>query len=155
MRKVICVIGVMGLTVACAAPAQAASHKATSHNIHSIVRLADVGSTGSPPVSGSAQYAGALKGALGSGAIVGTNFFGPVGVFTGTIRVYMNKGTLKGTLEGTGGPAPGGGLDFSGTGRITKGTGKYKGAHGKFTFTGGQPANSTISTQAIEGSVKY
>jgi hypothetical protein len=150
MRKIICVIAVMGLTVAWAAPAQAASH-----NIDSTVKLSAIEETGSPPVSGSAHYAGTIKGTLGSGAVVGTNVFGPVGVFTGTLRVYLNKGTITGTLEGTGGPAQGGGLDFSGTGEVTKGSGKYKGAHGKFTFTGGQPADSTVATQQIEGSVKY
>ena len=150
MRKVICVITIMGLTVAWTAPAQAASH-----NIDSTVKLSAVEENGSPPVSGSAHYAGTFKGALGSGAIVGTNVFGPGGVFTGTLRVYLNKGTVTGTLDGTGGPAPGGGIEFSGNGEITKGTGKYKGAHGKFTFTGGQPADSPVATQAIEGSVRY
>ena len=77
MRKVICVMAVLGLTVACAAPAQAATH-----DIDSTIKLALVEATGSPPVSGSAEYAGTFKGELGSGAIVGTNPFpGPVSAF--------------------------------------------------------------------------
>ena len=67
--------------------------------------IADIGSTGSPPVSGSADFAGSIKGSLGSGAILGHNDFGPtVGESQGTIRAFYNKGTVKGTLVGTGGP---------------------------------------------------
>ncbi len=150
MRKVICVIAVVGLTVAWAAPAQAARH-----DINSTITLAGIATTGSPPISGSAEYAGTFKGDLGSGAIVGTNLFGPVPTFHGTFRVYLKKGTLKGNLEGSGAPTAGGGLDLSGGGEITKGSGKYKGAHGKFTFAGSQPNEPPVATLAITGSVKY
>ncbi len=151
MRKVICVIAVMGLTVAWAAPAQAASH-----SIDSTIKLSVVEQTGSPGVSGTAQYAGTFKGALGSGATVGNIVYpGPVGAFTATFKIYLNKGTLTGTLDGTGSPAPGGGLNYTGSGEITKGNGKYKGAHGKFTFTGSQPSDSPVATQLVKGSVKY
>ena len=64
---------------------------------------------------------------------------------------------MKTTLVGTGGPntGPGGGLAFSGTGEFTKGTGKFKGAKGKFTFEGTQPANSTVMTFTVTGTIKY
>jgi hypothetical protein len=120
--------------------------------------IADIGTTGSPPVSGSADYAGSVKGSQGSGAILGHNDFGPaVGEFHGTNKVFYNKGTLKTTLDGTGGPntGPEGGLIFSGTGEFTKGTGKYKGAKGTFSFEGTQPANSTVTTFTVTGSLKY
>src|SRR5213596_2594873 len=150
MRKVICVIAVMGLTVAWAAPAQAATH-----DIDSTIKLSVIKSTGSPPVSGSVEYAGTFKGRPGSDAIVGRNLFGPVPTFHGTFRVYLKKGTMKGNLEGSGAPTPGGGLDISGGGEITKGSGKYKGAHGKFTFSGSQPADPPVATLAITGSIEY
>ena len=149
MRKVICVIAVMGLTVAWAAPAQAASH-----NLNSTIKIAAVKSTGSPPYSGSSEYAGTFKGGLGSGAIVGHLSFNPP-AFHGGFRVYLKQGTLKGNMEGTGAPNSGGGIDVSGGGEITKGSGKYKGAHGKFTFSGGRPADPPIDTISITGSVKY
>ena len=149
MRKVICVVAVLGLAVACAAPAQAATH-----NIDSTIRLAHVEETGSPPVSGSAEYAGTFKGALGSGAITGQLSYA-VPEFQGTFRVYLNKGTLKGTMEGSAAPAPGGGIAVSGSGEITKGSGKYKGAAGEFTFSGTQAADPPVATLAITGSVKY
>ena len=69
MRKVICVAAVLGLAVVSAAPAQA-----TTRDINSTIKLAHVVNTGSPPISGSAEYAGTFKGALGSGAVVGRAF---------------------------------------------------------------------------------
>ena len=149
MRKVICVIAVLAFTVASAAPAQAASH-----DINSTIKLAHVVDTGSPPISGSAEYAGTFKGALGSGAVVGGLTYA-VPNFQGTFRVYLNKGSFKGTIEGSGTPNPDGSIDVTGTGEITKGNGKYKGAHGEFTMSGNQAADPSVSTLAITGSVKY
>jgi hypothetical protein len=149
MKKVVCLVPVLALMVASVAPAQAATR-----NIDSTIKIAHVEETGSPPISGAAEYAGTFKGALGSGAIVGGLSY-TVPNFQGTLRVYLNKGTLKGTMEGSGAPAPGGGVDVSGTGAITKGTGKYKGAHGEFTFSGNQAADPSVATLAITGSVKY
>ena len=114
MKKLLCVLVVLGVTAIAATPAQAAKHK-----IDSTIVLNEIGSTGSPPVSGSTDYAGSITGSQGSGAILGHNDFGPtVGEFHGTNKVFYNKGTLKSTLEGTGGPntGPEGGVVFSGTG---------------------------------------
>jgi hypothetical protein len=148
MRKFICIAAVLGLAAVSAAPAQAATR-----DINSTIKLAHVVDTGSPPISGSGEYAGTFKGALGSGAIVGgLSYAAPE--FHGTFRVYLNKGTLKGTMEGTGAPAADGSIDVSGTGEITKGTGKYKGAHGEFTMSGNRATNG-VSTLAITGRVKY
>ena len=153
MKKFLCVLVVLGVTAIVAAPAQAAKH-----SVNETVVVAAIGTTGSPPASGSADYAGSIKGLQGSGAILGHNDFGPtVGEFQGTNKVFYNKGTVKTTLVGTGGPntGPGGGLAFSGTGEFTKGTGKFKGAKGKFTFEGTQPANSTVMTFTVTGTIKY
>lgn len=153
MKKFLCVLVVLGVTAIVATPAQAAKHSVSATIVN-----AEIGTTGSPPASGSADYAGSVSGSQGSGALLGHNDFGPtVGQFQGTFKVFYNKGTLKGTLEGTGGPNtdPGGGIIFSGTGEFTKGTGKFKGAKGKFTFEGTQPANSTVSTFTVTGTVKY
>ena len=56
---------------------------------------------------------------------------------------------------GSGSVAPGGSISVTGSGQITKGTGKYKGAKGKFTFEGTTPANSTVTTFTVTGSIKY
>jgi hypothetical protein len=57
-------------------------------------------------------------------------------------------------MEGSGAPAPDGSIDVTGTGRITKGTGKFKGAHGTFTMSGNRATNG-VSTLAIDGSLNY
>jgi hypothetical protein len=151
MRKLLCVTVILGVMALAAAPAQAARY-----NIDSTVVLNTIGATGNPPISGSGQdYAGSINGALGSGAVLGHNDFPTTGEFQGTFRAFYKKGTLKATLSGSGGPAPGGGISFTGSGQITKGTGKFKGAKGKFTFTGSSPPSSTITTFEIDGSVKY
>ena len=77
-----------------------------------------------------------------------------ISITHGTFRVYMNKGTFKGTIEGSGTPAADGSIDVSGTGEITKGTGKYKGAHGDFTMSGNRTTTG-VTTLAITGRVKY
>ena len=153
MRKFLCVAVLLGLMGLAAAPAQAAKH-----SIDSTVIINTIGETGNPPISGSQDYAGSVNGALGSGAVLGHNDFGPnIGQFQGSVRAFFKKGTLKGTLSGSGSPTQGqsGGASFTGTGEINKGTGKYKGAKGKFTFTGSVPPNSMITTFQIDGFVKY
>jgi hypothetical protein len=152
MKKLLCVIAVLGVTAIAATPAQAAK----KHHLDATVKTANIGSTGSPPVSGSAQYAGSIMSSIGSGAVLGQNFFGPVfGTFHGPVQAFLTKGTVKGTLEGSGAPKPDGSIGFSGTGTITKGTGKYKGAKGKFTFEGSEPAGMTVITFTLTGSVKF
>ena len=157
MRRFLCVAAVVGLTAVLATPAQAARH-----SIDSTIKFADIARTGTFPITGTEEYAGTIKGALGSGAIVGHNVFGPVPAFHGTARIFLSKGTVKVSLEGTGAPTPppnpgGTGFDFSGTGEVTSGNGKYKGAHGKFTFSGSGPtaADPPTATIVITGSLKY
>ena len=154
MRKVSCVVAVVGLALAWATPAQAARH-----SLNSTIDIAQIEATGSPPFSGSEEYAGTFEGVLGSGAIVGTNFFPLVPTFNGTFRVDLKKGTLTGNLEGRGAPTPPPNpnlsFDLTGSGKITKGSGKYKGAHGKFTFTGLRPSERTVATLVITGSAKH
>jgi hypothetical protein len=150
MRKIICVMVVLGVAAIAAAPAQAAKHK-----VNATVVIANIASTGTL-ASGSVDYAGSIKGSIGSGAILGHNDFGPtLGEFQGTNKVFYNKGTLKTALEGTGAPNAEGGLTVSGTGHYTKGTGKYKGAKGHLTFEGTTPANSNVTTLTVTGSLKY
>jgi hypothetical protein len=150
MKKVLCVAAVLGIALVAASPAQAARY-----SLDETVTIAVLQSTGSPPVSGTSHYAGTVEGDLGSGAIVGTNVFGPVPNFEGPLRVFYKKGSLKGKLAGSGTPNPDGSISFSGTGTITKGTGKYKGAKGKFSFSGTQAADATVTTFEVTGSVKY
>ncbi len=151
MKKIFCLLAVLAITAIAAAPAQAAKH-----SIDSSVKIADLETTGSPPASGTVDYAGTIKGALGSGAVVGQNIFGPLPQFHGPVRAFYAKGTLKGSLEGTGVLNADGSVSFDGTGEITKGTGKYKGARGKFTFVGSEPSvGANVQSFEITGTVKY
>ena len=145
----LCVVAVVGLTVVSPAPARGASR-----DINSTIKLAHVEDFGSPPISGSANYAGTFKGVLGSGAIVGHLTYAAPD-FDGTFRVFLNKGSFKGTLKGSGDPASGESIDISGSGVIRKGAAKYKGAHGEFTFSGSQTPESGVATLAIRGSLEY
>ena len=145
----LCVVTAAGLSVVSPAPARGASR-----DIDSTIKLAHVEDFGSPPISGSANYAGTFKGVLGSGAIVGHLAYAAP-EFDGTFRVFLNKGSFKGTLEGSGDPAPGGRIEISGSGVIRKGAGKYKGAQGEFTFSGSQTPEPGVATLAITGSLRY
>ena len=100
---------VLGVTAIAAAPAQAAKYNSQlnrrdrEHRDRRALRRSREAST-TPGQSRVRQ---------GSGAILGHNDFGPtVGEFHGTNKVFYNKGTLKTTLDGTGGPntGPEGGL---------------------------------------------
>jgi hypothetical protein len=150
MKKVLCVVAVLGIALVAASPAQAARY-----SLDGTVTIATLQSTGSPPISGTDQYAGTYEGDFGSGAIVGTNAYGPVPNFQGTLRAFYKKGSVKGTLAGSGTPNPDGSISFSGTGEVNSGSGKYKGAKGKFSFSGTAAANSTVITYEVFGSVKY
>ena len=55
----------------------------------------------------------------------------------------------------TGQPNPDGSTSFSGTGKVTGGTGIYKGATGKLSFSGTEPKGSTVATQHVTGHIKY
>jgi len=150
MRKIIYATIVLGAMAAAATPAQAARH-----NFDGTITLAPIAETGNPPFSGNADYAGSVTSTLGRGALLAHNDYTYSPAFQGTFRIFFNKGTLRATTSGSGSAAPGGGIGITGAGQITKGTGKYKGAKGKFTFTGTEPPNSEITTFEVDGSVKY
>jgi hypothetical protein len=150
MKKLLFVVAVLAVMAIAAAPAQA-----VKRNLDATVDIAVFEITGSPPVSGTSHYAGTIESSIGSGAIVGDNTFGPVPEFRGTFRAFYKKGTLKGKLEASGAVNPDGSVSFSGSGSIKNGTGKYKGAKGRFTLEGTQPADSLFATFEIDGKVKY
>ena len=84
-----------------------------------------------------------------------TNYTAP-GVFNGKGVSFGPNGSTRNTFEGTGTLMPNGDITFTGTGKITGGTGRFKGASGSFTFTGMQQAGSNgVSTQHLVGTIKY
>jgi hypothetical protein len=147
------------LAALCVGAVFAAPASAVKESTDGTVTIVGLSSQGDPPISGSTRVAGEIKGDLGSGAIVGTNTFGPPGEFQGKFRAFFKKGTIKVTLSGTGTLAPDGTANFSGSGEFTGGSGRYKGAEGSFTFTGSQPPDTTSDSEPavfeVDGMVKY
>ena len=75
--------------------------------------------------------------------------------FAGTITIYTTHGIINGTIEIKIKPASNGGATGTGSGKITGGTGHYRGAHGSFTFTGAESANSTVFVSHLTGTASY
>lgn len=145
------VILVFGFAVSM--PAQAGKRETVTAN--ATIKLATISQTGSPPASGNSTSAGIVRGGLGRGAIISKTAFGPVPTFKSTSRTFFPRGSLKSNLTGSGTINPDGSASFSGKGNFVSGTGIYKGATGRFTFTGSTPANSQVSTFNVTGSVTY
>jgi hypothetical protein len=75
--------------------------------------------------------------------------------FSGTITIYTTQGTVTGTIKFKIIPASNGSATGTGGGKVTNGTGRYKGAHGKFTFTGAEAANSPVFVSHVTGALSY
>ncbi len=115
--------------------------------------------SGNPPLSGSDLDAGKLDGKLCKksfhGASRQVNKYPTPGKFTSKGVSFGPRGSLKAKFAGTGNLNADGSTSFSGSGKITGGTGIYKGASGTLSFTGSAPKDSTVATQRITGKLKY
>jgi hypothetical protein len=115
--------------------------------------------SGTPPVSGSNEDTGTIDGKLCHKAFHGAsrqvNKYPTPGKFTARGTVFGPRGSVKTKFSGTGTVNPDGSTSFGGSGKVTGGTGIYKGATGKFTFTGTEPKGSSVATQHIKGNIKY
>lgn len=147
------------LAALCAGAVFAAPAMAARDSIDGTVTIVALSAQGNPPADGSNRVAGEVQGDLGSGAYVGTNTFGPPGEFNGKFRVFFKKGTIRGRLSGSGTGNPDGSLSFTGSGVLTGGSGRYRGAEGTFTFEGTQAADTTTNSEPavfqVDGSVRY
>lgn len=141
-----------GVALLAPAAAQAVTVKADA-----TVRLATISSKGTPPAPGSSSTsAGTVsRGALGRGAITSKLTFGENLSFTGSTRSFFAAGTVAGTLKGSAKGNPDGSVTFSGSGTFTGGTGRFRGAKGKFSFTGTLPSGAQVTTLQVKGSIKY
>ena len=111
-------------------------------------------STGAPPASGSNSYVGTSDGRIGGirvhGALRGTNTYSGGGSFTGKNTIFDSGGSIvisfkaRVGLTGT----------VLGSGNFAGGTGRYKGAHGRFTFTAEQQGPSTF-LRVLKGKITY
>ena len=115
--------------------------------------------SGTPPLSGGNIDVGTLDGKLCHKAFHGAarqvNKYPTPGAFSSRGVSFGPRGSVKAKFTGTGKLNPDGSTSFSGSGKITGGTGIYKGATGKLSFTGTEPKDSTVATQHITGKIKY
>lgn len=73
----------------------------------------------------------------------------------GTIAIYATHGEMTGAIQFTVAPASNGGATGMGGGTFTAGTGIYKGAQGKFTFTGVEAPHASVFVSHVTGTVAY
>lgn len=109
------------------------------------------------PNGAGAVFAGTIKGRpLGGGAIVNTSKpTGQPNEFSSKGTAFYRDGTLKVSFKNTNVAQPDGSQQFSGSGAITGGTGRFKGAKGTFTMTGASDPQSGIITLTVTGKVTY
>ena len=116
---------------------------------------------GYPGTGGTALLAGSMRlTGFGEGALVDRakitgqpkpNVFS----FSGTEVDYLAAGSWRSTYTGTATLKPDGSQEFTVNGRFTGGTGTYKGATGRYRFTGTVPSGSTVLTGHSTGSITY
>ncbi|HEX8121826.1 MAG TPA: hypothetical protein VF549_11235 [Solirubrobacteraceae bacterium] len=105
-----------------------------------------------------AVYAGTIApGPLGPGStVVRTTGANPDGSVNVRGTAFFAKGTLQIKFSDTVTVQPDGSATFDATdGRITGGTGAYKGASGKFTFKGTAPNPDATQTHKLNGKFSY
>ena len=145
-------------------PAAGASRARAKRNRHysSVIKSAPVSTGGGyPAVGGTAVLAGTWTTNLyGNGALVdhvritghpnATTF-----TFAGTEVGFVALGTFQDTFTGTDTVQSNGSQNVATHGRITGGTGAYRGAKGSFTFTGSTAPGSTVLNGHSAGTISY
>jgi hypothetical protein len=123
------------------------------------VLTAPVKDTGSPPLSGTELRGGTVDGKLCGKQFVGAQrvviTFAGAGKRTVDTTVFGPRGSFKTNGPVVAVPQPNGSLSITGRGKITAGTGLYRGATGSFSATGTKPANSNVNTIHITGTIKF
>jgi hypothetical protein len=131
-----------------AAPVAALGAKKRAHKVNVTVVAGTVGVAGPTAI-----IAGTVSGTL-KGAVVYHATPAPNNQVKNTFTAFTTKGSIKGTAVVTATPQPDGTSVFSGSGKVTGGTGAYKGAKGTFTATGNSTTDGLIHL-TLKGSVKY
>jgi hypothetical protein len=147
MRRAI-VISFVALLALVVSGAALAADDDTSRKFTATIQQAEIAQTGSVPLAGStATVAATFDSTLGhNGAeVTHVTFTGPTAApatfgFDGKATAFVAHGSVTVTLKGTLAIQSAGSLKFVGTGAITGGTDRYKGAKGTFTFTGTSPS---------------
>jgi hypothetical protein len=145
MRRLSAALAATAAGLLLAAPAGAA----TNHALRATIRSNTVAGSGNNFVLAGVVNSAALGegGTVARLHVVGTR---------STVRftIWYGRGSFHGTATYRLTPRPGGGVNFTGTGRVTGGTGRFAGATGSFTITGSQLASGR-STQVARGNLRY
>lgn len=161
MRKSV-VAGLTALSAAVAGPLLATANARPEHHcsLNLTARFAEVKrNIGNPPFSGSNTEAATVDGTICGkpfhGAARDVNHFPTLGKFNGVAITFGPLGSIRVTFQGTATEHPDHSATLHGTATITGGTGLYKNASGRNSFTGTQPANSPVTTQHLTGTINY
>ena len=169
MRKLLCVLVVLGVTAVSVATSQAARHSTNSnqasdarkqtHAVDATMTLAIIGDP-----EGSYEFAARLTGKpFGTAAAIGVQHAHSTetGLITkGRPVVYAKKGTLDLKTTDVVEFQPDGSIQLNGTFKVLDGSGKYEGATGEGTFNAELPPGSTlkvglVTTFHVEGEARY
>jgi hypothetical protein len=100
--------------------------------------------------------AGTTTGTFGPGAVVYRTRVGPNNTVVSSFTLMQATGTFRGTATVTQTPGQNGApTTLTGTARITGGTGRYRGARGRFSLSGQIAADGLISLRGTNGRVTY
>ena len=160
MRKWLAVPIAAALSVAVIAPtlAGAASHRKCSLNLTFLTVPVKV--SGNPPLSGTETRAATVDGKLCGRPFHGATrlaitYVGPGKPSTVLFAAFGPGGSLRGIAHAVGMRHPDGSVSISGSGKVSGGTGLYKGAVGSFSVAGSTPANSNVNTVNDVGTVRF
>jgi hypothetical protein len=156
-RRIALAISLIGLAIA----APLAHAGPTSHHIKLTIHSFTTSSSTSNDTPGTRQMGVGLVSGTPIGQGVSTladkvTTASQAGIkFKGDFTIYTVNGNLSATITINVKPNATGGATGSGAGTFTGGTGRYRGAHGQFTFTGSQTASAPDFTVHLSGTAKY
>jgi hypothetical protein len=151
MSKRFLVVLLLALGVVAAGTSSVALAKKHRKTVKLTAHVAQVSGANETPIID----AGTISGTFGAGALVlRSTLSGTTITSKGT--VWYEKGTIDLTATVNAAVQSDGSVTYTGTGRATRGTGKFKHAKGKFTITGTSPPNDTgHATLQTSGRLTY
>ena len=147
------IIVAVGAALAIVAVADAATPR--THTLKLTIQSAVIAVHGTPPVSGGETQVGVIRGSFGEGAGPATLTFTAPGHASLTFTWFFAKGSFKGSSTTVGKLNPDGSTSLTGSGKVSGGTGAYRGAKGTFTLASTVPKGSTVNTLQVAGKVKF
>jgi len=145
MSRLPVLIGVTGGMLLAAGPAFAAAHRDSSTS--TVHKVSGSGAT--------TVYEGTMRSsAFGRGTVHQVVRLGSGLKVTGNYTVRYKGGTLKGAVTAQA-KIGSGGITFTGTAKVTGGTGRFKGAKGSARYTGTANVAGTSATFKQTGTIRF